>query len=132
MPADTHPLPNTLMAAFFRLRCNPSTEPKLPFAQQGLAALPHGTARPVQGKHHIPFLENGRFRGVDVLAHVFLGPQNSSGERHAFPVHIVNGEHQPVPEPGVQVPALSAVGKAGIYQNLVRKPLLTRPGQELP
>ena len=27
--SHTHPLPNTLMAAFFRLRCSPSMEPKL-------------------------------------------------------------------------------------------------------
>ena len=104
----------------------------LPFAQQGFAAFSHWAARLVQGKHHIPLFENGRLRGINVLAYVFLRPQNAAGKRHAFSVHIVDGKHQPVPEAGVQISPFSAVGETGINQHLVRNPLSAGPGQKLP
>ena len=104
----------------------------LPLAQQGFAAFSHRAARLVQGKHHVPLFENGRLRGINVLAYVFLWPQNAAGKRHTFSVHIVDGEHQPVPEAGVQISPFSAVGETGIYQHLVRDPLPAGPGQKLP
>lgn len=74
--------------------------------------LSHWAARLVQGKHHIPLFENGRLRGINVLAYVFLRePQNAAGKRHAFSVHIVDGKHQPVPEAGVQISPFSAGGR---------------------
>ncbi len=100
----------------------------LPFAHDRLSELADGRPGFVEAEKHLALAEEGRLRGVDVLAGVGLGLQNAAAEGDDLAIVVADGKHQPVAEVRVGVPALlAAFEDASVDEQLLAKLVLDGP-----